>query len=105
MTTAHLRTTIQGVVSGLHWGLGFGLGAMLGGVMYAGLGPVQCFRLSAALPSASLLLLAVPTAWSWCVGGRGWEWRAVAAMAGMIARGRGTDCDSYELVDRVSAVR
>lgn len=107
-TTAHLRTTIQGAVSGLHWGLGFGLGAMLGGVLYAGLGARRCFAVSAALPSLSLLLLALPTARRWCSGGRGVgdgrRSRVGLAAGNAPSRGRrpgGNDGRSYELVGKV----
>lgn len=107
-TTAHLRTTIQGVVSGLHWGLGFGLGAMLGGVLYAGLGARRCFAVSAALPSLSLLLLALPSARRRCSGhGVGRRRSRAGFPAGNApTRGRrpGDDDDdgrSYELVGKV----
>lgn len=113
MRAAHLRTTIQGVVSGLHWGLGFGLGAILGGVLYAGLGAQRCFAVSGALPSLSLLLLALPTARRWCSnnnggGGGGWLGAGVRTGSGG-GRGEGRDWGwgggdgrSYELVGKVS---
>lgn len=95
---AHMRTTIQGAVTGLHWGLGFGLGAMLGGVLYAGLGASLCFRVSAVLPSLSLLLLAMPTAWSWLSNsiGRCGVWAAALLQC----RRRGES--AYELVHKES---
>ena len=85
---AWLQTTIQGVVSGLHWGLGAGLGAMMGGVLYASLGPRLCFRVSAALPSISLLLLALPTVRRWC-----------SRVRSVSREGNGA---LYELVEKVS---
>lgn len=57
---------MRGLVAGLHWGLGFGLGAILSGLLYSHLGPRLCFRVSAALPSLSLFLLALPTVCPWC---------------------------------------
>ncbi|CAN0291240.1 unnamed protein product [Scytosiphon promiscuus] len=56
---AHLRSTVQAIVSGLKRGLGCGLGSVLGGVMYSSLGPRVCFGVSAALPCLSILLLLV----------------------------------------------
>lgn len=85
-----MRATIQGVVTGLHWGLGFGLGAVLGGVLYAGLGARLCFGVSAALPSLSLLLLALPSARLWFINSMG--------------QGRRGDESAYELVEKVSAL-
>ena len=70
--TAHMRTTMQATVSGLKRGLGYGLGAMLGGLLYANLGPRLCFRVCAALPSLSLLSLAVG-ARETLGGNRRWE--------------------------------
>lgn len=62
---------------------------MLGGFLYAGLGASRCFAVSAALPSLSLLLLALPAA-------RRWWWR------GLGGGGGGGDGRSYELVGKVS---
>ncbi|CAM9175600.1 unnamed protein product [Laminaria digitata] len=91
---AHMRTTIQGVVTGLHWGLGFGLGAVFGGVLYAGLGARLCFGVSAILPSLSLLLLSVPSARPWLSNfmGRCGVWTT--------AHWRGGDESAYELVQK-----
>lgn len=60
-----MRTTVQGVISGLHWGLGFGLGALLGGILYEHLGARLCFIVSSILPLFALMLLASPTARLW----------------------------------------
>lgn len=49
-----------GVFSGLHHGLGVGLGSLIGGYVYACLGAKSSFRVCAALPTISLLLLALP---------------------------------------------
>ncbi|CAM9838261.1 unnamed protein product [Scytosiphon promiscuus] len=89
---AHLRTTIQGAVSGLHWGLGSGLGGMLGGILYAALGARRCFAVSAALPSTALLLLALPTARRWYRGIAacpGWQFARWRMRAGGVARAPG----------------
>lgn len=93
--TARLRTTIQGVVSGLHRGFGFGLGAVIGGILYAGLGARLCFGVSAVLPSLSLVLLALPTARSYF--SRCGSIRAIGVGEGDRNVSRG----SYELVDKV----
>lgn len=51
-----------------------GLGAMFGGYLYNGLGASLCFRTCSALPSISLLLLAIPAGQSWfCCAGRWWR--------------------------------
>lgn len=69
---AHMRTTMQATVSGLKRGLGYGLGAVLGGVLYSNLGPRLCFRACVALPSLSLLFLAIGSGET-LGGGRRWE--------------------------------
>lgn len=61
-----MRTTVQGSAWGLKQGFGLGLGSVLGGALYSSLGPRMCFRISAALPSVSLLLLVTPP---WIKGG------------------------------------
>jgi len=63
---------------------------MLGGFLYAGLGASRCFAVSAALPSLSLMLLAMPTARRW------WRSRAGGGLGGS-GVGR-----TYELVGKVS---
>ncbi|CAM9899108.1 unnamed protein product, partial [Sphacelaria rigidula] len=56
-TAAGQRSTIQGLVTGVHWGFGFGFGAIGGGMMYKGLGAKKCFLVSSALPTMALVLL------------------------------------------------
>ena len=67
---------------------------MLGGFLYAGLGASRCFAVSAALPSLSLALLALPTARRW------WHGKTGAGLGG-----GGGDGQSYELVGKVSDER
>eukprot|EP00903_Cladosiphon_okamuranus_P011518 g10845.t1 len=69
---AHMRTTMQATVSALKRGLGYGLGALLGGILYSNLGPRLCFRVSAALPSLSLLFLAIGSRTKRKLGGGRW---------------------------------
>eukprot|EP00904_Undaria_pinnatifida_P012587 jgi/Undpi1/8459/HiC_scaffold_25.g10926.m1 len=60
ISPAGSKTTMIGVFSGLHHGLGVGLGSLIGGYVYACLGAKSSFRVCAALPTISLLLLALP---------------------------------------------
>mmetsp|Transcript_28517 Transcript_28517/g.37305 ORF Transcript_28517/g.37305 Transcript_28517/m.37305 type:complete len:491 (+) Transcript_28517:172-1644(+) len=43
----HMKTTIQGLVSGIHWGIGFGSGSLIGGFVFDLFGPVALFRSTA----------------------------------------------------------
>lgn len=73
-------------VSALERGLGYGLGAVLGGVLYSSLGPRLCFKVCAALPSLSLLFLAVGS-WEKLDGGRRWEEKEQATEEGLTLLG------------------
>lgn len=97
LLTVHLRTTVQGVVSGLHWGLGVGIGSMLGGVLYAGLGARLCFAISAVLPLLSLLLLSLPMAREWYTNAQKLWWGKKRVQE----QDNQGDGGSYELVVKV----
>lgn len=77
-----MRTTMQATVSGLKRGLECGLGAILGGVLYSSLGPRLCFTVCAALPSLSLLFLAIGS-WGKLGRERRWEENEEAAEEGL----------------------
>lgn len=66
---------MQAAARGLTQGFGLSLGAILGGAIYSSLGARTCFAVSAALPSASFLLLVIPP-WIKSGGGK-WEELAV----------------------------
>ncbi|CAM9468499.1 unnamed protein product [Choristocarpus tenellus] len=59
LAPAELKSTVLGLVTGIHWGLGFGLGSVGGGFVYSIVGAQECFLLSAALPCTSLVLLLI----------------------------------------------
>jgi len=40
----HLKTTVQGCISGIHHGIGLGFGSLIGGYIYQEYGPVVLFR-------------------------------------------------------------
>eukprot|EP00638_Chattonella_subsalsa_P006671 CAMPEP_0117755880 /NCGR_PEP_ID=MMETSP0947-20121206/13717_1 /TAXON_ID=44440 /ORGANISM="Chattonella subsalsa, Strain CCMP2191" /LENGTH=401 /DNA_ID=CAMNT_0005575303 /DNA_START=431 /DNA_END=1636 /DNA_ORIENTATION=- len=44
-----MKTTVQGLVNGVHWGVGFGCGALIGGYMFDQYGAVVLFRSTAVV--------------------------------------------------------